>query len=85
MYQVNFNNFKHLIDGHDIDQLFQLLSKGTRAKTRTRLLSCLTYGRHLIPSCGILDRLIKENGQWRYIAGQSYTDEIRTIRDTIVK
>ena len=85
MKQVNFNNYKDSITEDDINQVYDLLAKGTRSKTRTRLMSCLTYGKGRIPTFGILERLIKEDGKWRYIAGQSYPDEIRTVRELIIK
>ena len=83
--QTNFNNFKDQMTEDDIDQLVALLGSRCRSKTLIRLRSVLTYGKHSLPSYGILERLVKENGSWSYIAGQSYPDEIRTIREIIIK
>jgi hypothetical protein len=84
MIQVNFNNIKELTE-NDIDQLVNILGYRCRVKTCIRLRSVLTYSKSRIRSYGILDRLIKENGEWHYCAGQSYPDEIRTIREIILK
>ena len=38
-----------------------------------------------MPTYGILERLTKEGEDWSYRAGQSYPDEIRTIREIILE
>lgn len=85
MEQLNFNNQKELLTDKDIDELADLIGYRCRVKTCLRLRSILTYGRSTISQYGILERLIKENGKWTYCAGQSYTDEIKTIRNIILK
>jgi hypothetical protein len=84
MKQINFNNYRDQMTDDDIEQIFQLIAKGCQHKTKVRLRSILTYSKSSIQSVGILERLIKEDGKWRYIAGQSYTDEIRTVRDVVL-
>ncbi len=85
MKQLNFNNQKEKLTENDIDQLVEVIGSRCQVKTVNRLRSMLTYGRSTIPSFGILERLIKENGKWGYCAGQSYTDEIKTVRNIILE
>lgn len=82
--EKTFNNLKSQLSEQDIDQLVDLLGHRCRIEKRNRIRSILTYGTSTVPNYGILDRLVKENDQWRYIAGQSYTDEIRTVRECIL-
>lgn len=84
MKQINFNNYKDKMTQNDLDQIFELLSSGLRSKNRELLRTRLNRHINLIPQYGILERLIKENGDWRYFAGQSYPDEIRTLRNIIL-
>lgn len=83
--QLNFNNQKTNLTENDIDQLVSLIGHRCRVKTCMRLRSILTYSPSLVPSYGILNRLIKENDVWSYVAGQSYTDELKTVRECILK
>ncbi len=85
MKQLNFNNQKTTLTENDIDQIITIIGHRCRIKTCNRLRSILTYSPSLVPSYGILDRLIKEGEKWSYVAGQSYTDELKTVRDCILK
>lgn len=85
MKQLNFNTCKASFTQDDINQILCLITYKCRIKTLNRLRSILTYSPSLIPQYGILERLMKEDdGKWHYVAGQSYTDEIRTIRQLIL-
>lgn len=84
MKQLNFNNQKSNLTEEDIDQIIAIVGHRCRIKTIQRLRSILTYHPSSIQSFGILERLIKENGKWQYVAGQSYPDEIRTVRECIL-
>jgi hypothetical protein len=82
----SFNNLKSTLTADDIESIISIVGYRCRAKTLTRLRSRLTYGPSRIPSYGILERLTKdENGNWEYCAGQSYPDEIRTVRECILE
>jgi len=85
MRQINLNILKsedNLTDD-DIDQIISIVGKRCRIKTIHRLRSCLNFGP--FKSYGIFNRLIKDdNGEWSYIAGQSYPDEIKTLRQCIL-
>lgn len=83
--EQNFTDLKRNLTESDIDQIVALVGKGCRIKTYIRLRSILTYGPSTIEDCGIMRRLSRDkNGQWEYTAGQSYTDEIRTVREVIL-
>lgn len=69
----------------DISQIIAVIGYRCRHNTLARLRSILTYGKGTIKQYGIFTRLMKENGRWEYVAGQSYTDEIKTVRDCIIK
>jgi hypothetical protein len=85
MKDITFNDYKFQITEKDIDQILAVIGKGCHLKTLIKLKSVLTYGKHRIPFYGILERLTKENDEWFYCAGQSYPDEIRTIRELLLK
>jgi len=83
--QLSLDNQKHNLNEEDIDQILSIIGHRCRVKTVNRLRSILTYSPSMIGSYGIYSRLIKEDGgQWHYCAGQSYPDEIRTIRNCIL-
>jgi hypothetical protein len=85
MKQLNFNNQRDNLTPEDIEQILSIVAYRTRIKTHNRLRSVLTYGKGAIPHYVIFERLIKDGDSWQYFAGQSYTDEIRTIREIILK
>lgn len=66
--------------------LVQLLCKGCRTPKWNRIRSIIYYDMLGLPSAAILER-VKFNpilNKWSYTAGQSYSEEIRYIRDNIV-
>lgn len=79
-----FNDLKSNLTENDIDQIIELIGSRCRVKTLNRLRSILTYGPSTVGSYGILNRLMKEDSGWSYCAGQSYTDEIRIVRNLIL-
>lgn len=81
----SFNDLKTQLSEQDVDQIIEIIGHRCRIKTCNRLRSILTYSPSLVPTYGILERLTKENGGWSYCAGQSYPDEIRTLREIILK
>jgi hypothetical protein len=83
--QINFNNYREKLTEDDIDQIVGIICKGCRPTMWGRIRKTLEYFPISIPHLGIFERLIKENGKWRYIAGQSYPDEIKTVRESILK
>lgn len=85
MKQINFNDHKLNLTEDDIDQLVIIITYRCSEKTKRRVRSILSYNPSLIPIAGILNRLIKEDGHWEYCAGQSYPDEVRLVRELILK
>lgn len=86
MRQKTFNSEKTSLTEIDIDCIIRIVGYKCSEKTKARIRSILTYGPSTIGNYGIFDRLVKygENN-WQYIAGQSYPDEIRTLRELIIK
>jgi len=82
--QINFNDYKTQLTENDIDQIVAIVGYHCRLKTLQRLRSVLTYHPSSVGHFGILGRLIKEGDKWGYVAGQSYPDEIRTVRECIL-
>lgn len=80
----SFNDLKTQLTESDIDQIVALVGSRCGIKTLQRLRSILTYGPSSIKRYGPLERLHKTNGNWIYYAGQSYPDEIRTLRECIL-
>ncbi len=89
----SFNNLKTNLTEEDIAQILSLVGNRCRLKTKMRLRSILTYSARSLPFFGIYERLAREeyadsSGNsvyaWSYTAGQSYTDEIRTLRECIL-
>jgi len=85
MKQLNFNNLRTKLTEKDKEEIFEILAKGTRQKTRVLLVKRLESYLDLIPKYGIFNRLTKESYGWSYwSAGQSYPDEIRTMRTIVL-
>lgn len=80
---IALNTIKELSED-DVDQIVKIVGHGCREKTKMRLRSILTYGFSTIGDFGIYNRLHKEGDRWEYVAGQSYPDEIRTLRECIL-
>lgn len=80
-----FNDLKTKLSEDDISAILSIVGYRCREKTIRRLRSMLTYGTNAIPTYGIFGRLTRESdGSWSYCAGQSYPDEIRTLRECIL-
>jgi hypothetical protein len=80
----SFNDLKSNLNENDIDQLVELLGSRVRSQNLAKLRRRLEQFPNLVPSYGILERLTKTEGTWEYTAGQSYPDEIRTVREIIL-
>lgn len=83
-------NLTHAISGHyklseeDIDNLMQLLTSRCNPRTKYAVRAALR-NIQLEKSHGIYERVVKvpKIGRWQYVAGQSYPDEIRTVRSLL--
>ena len=83
--QLNFNNQKNNLTEQDIDEIVALVCHRCRIDTYNKVRNILTKVPSTVPFFGILERLIKEDGKWTYCVGQSYTDEIKVVRECIIK
>jgi hypothetical protein len=83
--QATFNDLKTDLTEDDRNQILEIVGYRCKIGTIRRMRSMLTYSPSLIPVYGILSRLTKMNGHWSYCAGQSYPDEIRTIKEIFLK
>jgi hypothetical protein len=84
MKQVTFVDKKSDLTTQDIDQLVELLGYRCRAETCNKIRRRLESTPSLVPNYGIMSRLMLESTGWTYCAGQSYPDEIRTVRNIII-
>lgn len=82
---ISFNVLKTKLTTNDIEQILTIIGHRCREKTIKRLRSILTYGTSTIEYFGIFERLTRDSTGWEYCAGQSYNDEIRTLRELILK
>jgi hypothetical protein len=77
-----------VVEAYDIEQLVELLGSRCRRATKDKLYRRLRLP-SLLPTAGIFGRvhLDEYEGQkvWSYCAGQSYADEIRLVRQTILE
>jgi len=85
MKQITLNIAKKNLTTRDVINLTTIIGKGCRQKTKDRIASCLTYSSSRLPNYGIFDRLMFEDFEWSYCAGQDYRAEIKTIRELIIK
>lgn len=67
----------------EIDEMVMIFGKHCREKTVRRLRSVCTYLTG-VENVGIFERVHLENGHVSYCAGQSYPDEIRTVRKCLL-
>lgn len=71
----------HLTEGQK-QSLYDLVAKGCRAKTKDRLASKIwNVPLSCWENCGRYERVYFNGDSASYCAGQSYPDEIRTLRE----
>lgn len=68
-----------------IDGMVDLFGKHCMHNTKRRLRSILTYGFSSLSNWSIYQRVMFDGDEVSYYAGQSYPDEIRSIRQLILK
>lgn len=73
------------LNEQQVDSLVALLGKGCIQSTKGRLRSVLTYSFLSLPSRYYWERLeVSEVGKATYCAGQDYTSEIASVRNSIL-
>ena len=61
------------------------IGKGCRQKTKDKLRRMVSLPLSLWNNYGIYSRMTFKNGLPEYICGQSWTDEMRTLRECLIK
>ena len=84
IYEAKFENTGLRLTEAEQTSLAALLGKRCNAQTKSRLAYKLSLPLYLYSDYGIYRRVSFDNGQAEYCAGQSYTDEIRTVRELIL-
>ena len=85
--EISFNNLtpeiRAALPDSAKDSLVELLTRKCRAKTISRIRSIVNYNLSSTQHYGILNRLMLDVEYliFSYTAGQSYPDEIRTLRE----
>lgn len=81
---------ERLRDGNEInevqkDSLYNLLAKGARQATKSKLGNRIYHNFFLIPKEGIIGRLHIEGDKVSYCAGQEYISELAFVRRLVIK
>ena len=68
----------------DVEQLMELLTQRCNPRTKYAVRLALENIQEQ-RTYGIYERVVKEpkTGRWQYVAGQSYPEEIRTVRSLL--
>lgn len=64
--------------------LLRMIGSGCRQKTKEKLARRISLPLSLWANYGIFTRVVFENDDTNYICGQSWTDEMRTLRECIL-
>ena len=78
--QYTYTDLKKELNKDDIKQISEILGHRCRKDTKAKIKKRLKDFAGSVPVYGVVNRLICEKGRWQYCAGQSYPDEIRTLR-----
>jgi hypothetical protein len=82
-------NYKrdHQIDlsKNQIDMIVSMIGYRCRAETKSKLQRRLALPLSLLKNHGIYDRLMIGDQSVEYICGQSWDDEMRTLRECLIK
>jgi len=70
------------LEEEDVRELTSLLTQRCQERTKNMVKWALMNAPNIM-NYGIYGRLIKDKHGWSYCAGQSYTDEIRVVRNLL--
>jgi len=84
IYDAKFNNGATHLSESEQTILLTIIGKGCRANTKDKLTRRIALPLSLWTDYGIFRRVTFENGEVDYICGQSWTDEMRTLRECIL-
>lgn len=79
-----FNSDRGSLTDADKQEIFEALAKGLHPHNRSLMYRRIFMNINLIPHHGILNRIMNDGNGWGYCAGQSYVDEMRTVRKIIL-
>ena len=85
IHDAKFNNGPEYLSTSELTGLLELVSTRCRQKTKARLYYLLARPLSAWQDFGIYRRVTFNNGQVDYICGQSWPDEMRTLRQCIQK
>ena len=77
--------FERALSGLETENLISILTSGCRDKTRQRITSLITYSPNACKPYLSRFFIYVNTGRVSYCAGQSYPDEIRYIREQLMK
>jgi hypothetical protein len=77
-------NTSNALNKNQIDAFLALIGKGCRQSTKEKLAYRLQIPLSLWKRYGIYSRVILTENDVDYICGQSWTDEMRTLRECIL-
>jgi hypothetical protein len=81
---MNLNEYLSRGSIPDVGGLMSLISSRCRKKTKDTLKRRLTTQVSLLKQCGIFTRMTYGENGWDYCCGQSWNDEMRTIRECLI-
>lgn len=86
-YGNNTSIFKTSLDDNDLDQLINIICKGCRHETKSRIRSLLEYDFDNVNMYGVKDRFFYNPvwDRWSYCAGQDYVSEMKSVRESLLK
>lgn len=88
--EKNYTTLRDLIDRKEsltegeTEDFVAVFGARCSEKTKRRLKSIVRYSVSSLPGLGIFER-VRIRPHIEYVAGQSYPDEIRTVREAIIK
>ena len=80
----NANDLSTILTEEEKSSIFKDISKGCRQSTKDKLSRRLNLPLSLWENYGIYSRMTFKNGESDYICGQSWNDEMRTLRECIL-
>jgi hypothetical protein len=75
----------HILTDNQIDMVVSMIGYRCRQDTKAQLKSRLSLPLALIKNHGIYDRLLIGDRSIEYVCGQSWDDEMRTLRQCLLK
>lgn len=84
IYDAKFNNGPQHLANSEVYGLLEIISSRCRKDTKAKLHDMLLLPLSNWTDYGIYRRVTFVNGQVDYICGQSWTDEMRTLRECIL-